>query len=88
MRARREGAALIITVRDNGRGLSSNYTEGVGVGNTRARLRQLYGDAQDFALRTHPEGGLLVTVTIPFREEAQGPDTLKGESRGDSRAHC
>jgi signal transduction histidine kinase len=74
VRACREGDALKLTVRDNGRGLSSNYTEGVGVGNTRARLAQLYGGAQQFTMRNHPEGGLLVTVTIPFQEEAGGPD--------------
>jgi len=75
VRACREGEALKIKVRDNGRGLSSNYTEGVGVGNTRARLAQLYGPTQEFTMRNHPEGGLLVTVRIPFREEAGGPNT-------------
>ena len=39
-------------VRDNGRGLATNYTEGVGVGNTRARLWQLYGPDHEFAMRT------------------------------------
>jgi signal transduction histidine kinase len=88
VRARREGSSLKITVRDNGRGLSSNYTEGVGVGNTRARLQQLYRSTQDFAMHNHPEGGVLVTVTIPFREEAQNSGTPGGEIRGNSRAAC
>jgi two-component system LytT family sensor kinase len=56
-------------VRDNGRGLAAKYTEGVGVGNTRARLQQLYGAGQEFHMQNHPGGGLLVRVTIPFRAD-------------------
>jgi signal transduction histidine kinase len=88
VRAWREGSSLKITVRDNGRGLSSNYTEGVGVSNTRARLEQLYRSTQDFAMHNHPEGGVLVTVMIPFREEAEDTATPRGEIRGNSRAAC
>jgi signal transduction histidine kinase len=73
VRAVRDGGLLKLTVRDNGRGLSSNYTEGVGVANTRARLRQLYGHEQHFVLQNHPEGGLLVTVALPFREQPEDP---------------
>jgi LytS/YehU family sensor histidine kinase len=67
--ASREGNLLELRVRDNGRGLSSNYREGVGVRNTRARLCQLYGATQTFTLHNHPEGGVLVTVGLPFREQ-------------------
>jgi two-component system, LytTR family, sensor kinase len=68
VRARRERDVLKLIVRDNGRGLASNYTEGVGVSNTRARLRQLYGAGQRFEMDNHPEGGLQVTVELPFGE--------------------
>lgn len=67
--AGRVAGALEIRVRDNGRGLSSNYREGVGVSNTRARLHQLYGAAHTFTLHNLPEGGVLVTVALPFREQ-------------------
>jgi two-component sensor histidine kinase len=71
--ARRQDGALLLQVRDNGGGLAANYTEGVGVSNTRARLRQLYGDDQRFVMTVPPEGGLLVTVAVPFREEPGQP---------------
>jgi signal transduction histidine kinase len=64
--ARRENGHVQLQVRDNGRGLAANYTEGVGVTNTRARLRQLYGEAHQFVMRNRPGGGLEVTVAVPF----------------------
>jgi signal transduction histidine kinase len=83
IRACRERDLLKLTIRDNGRGLSSNYVEGVGVSNTRARLRQLYGAAQRFEMHNHPEGGLLVTVALPYREEAEdSPLYPVSEKRG------
>ncbi len=66
--ARREQNCLHLQVRDNGGGLAANYTEGVGLSNTRARLRQLYSDAHRFAISSPPEGGVVVTITVPYRE--------------------
>jgi sensor histidine kinase YesM len=70
--ARRDNGHLRLRVRDNGRGLAANYSEGVGVGNTRARLRQLYGADHQFAMGDAPGGGLEVTVAVPFRVRAGG----------------
>lgn len=67
--ARRESERLLLSVRDNGPGIAGgagSTTEGVGLGNTRARLEQLYGAAQSLTLRTHDEGGLLVELSLPF----------------------
>lgn len=66
--ARREGARLLLTVRDNGAGQPpGGFTrEGIGVANTRARLRELYGDHHEFEMRNHPEGGLEVRLLIPL----------------------
>jgi len=69
LRAQRQNGALILEVCDNGSGLVQGepVREGVGLSNTRARLRELYGDAHQFELRPGPSGGLVVHVMIPFR---------------------
>jgi two-component system LytT family sensor kinase len=64
---RREGEQLRLTVADNGVGLPGGRVprEGVGLSNTRARLRELYGDAGTFELRS--DRGVTVEIAIPFR---------------------
>jgi len=71
LHARRQADRLTLDVCDNGAGLPKEGTveEGVGLSNTRARLRELYGEAHHFELRGRPEGGLRVQLTIPFRTE-------------------
>jgi two-component system, LytTR family, sensor kinase len=72
IRATRENGTLQLRVRDDGKGLptgtDASLKEGVGLANTRARLRQLYGSAHLFELVNAPEGGLVVHLSIPFRE--------------------
>jgi hypothetical protein len=41
--------------------------EGVGVGNTRERLHQLYRDAFQLSLDPRPEGGAVMTLRLPYR---------------------
>jgi len=69
LRARREDGKLLLQVRDNGNGVAdpAQLAGGIGVSNTRARLEQLYGSAQQVEFRNGDGGGLLVNVTIPFR---------------------
>jgi len=71
IRAQREGDKLRLQVRDNGPGLqmdsNGEMVKGVGLSNTRARLDQLYGSAHSFEIGNDGDGGVLVTVTIPFR---------------------
>jgi two-component system LytT family sensor kinase len=67
--AGRVNGTLRVQVRDNGPGLSAaagSVREGVGLANTRARLAQLYGDGDRLRLSNAPEGGLVVTLEIPF----------------------
>jgi two-component system LytT family sensor kinase len=64
--ARRDGARLIVSVRDHGPGVSSDAA-GVGLGNTRARLEQLYGGAASFTLRNAEGGGAIAEIVVPYR---------------------
>jgi LytS/YehU family sensor histidine kinase len=70
--ARRDGDTLLLQVRDNGGGWIGNGGEagGMGIANTRARLEQLYGSAHRFEIGNAPEGGVRVTVALPFRPSA------------------
>jgi signal transduction histidine kinase len=68
--ARRDDTRLVLTVRDNGPGLTSSDSAGVGLANTRARLEQLYGSSARIDLTSAPEGGVLAEVVLPFHTES------------------
>lgn len=69
--AKRAGNDLLLQVADNGRGPMTNeegnVKEGVGLGNTRARLQALYGDKGSMEIREPDSGGCLVEIKIPWR---------------------
>jgi signal transduction histidine kinase len=70
--ARRDGAALVLTVRDNGPGPRERVVDGedragVGLRNTRDRLAQLYGDAAGLSLRALAGGGAEAELRLPLR---------------------
>jgi two-component system, LytTR family, sensor kinase len=69
--ARTGAERLIISIEDNGRGVQSNsrLQEGVGLGNTRARLEQLYGTDHAVTIESASGGGAVVTVSIPLHTE-------------------
>ncbi len=69
--ARRVGGVLRLVVSDNGRGLPGPALDdahfGVGLSNTRARLERLHHGRHTLALTVNPEGGVIVTIEVPFR---------------------
>ena len=70
----RQGEMLHLNVTDDGPGLTEEGhafpREGIGLSNTRQRLRQLYGDQQSLTLEAPAEGGLRVELVIPYRNGA------------------
>jgi len=71
IKARRLDGLLTLEVKDNGPGIASRSDSlamrGVGLNNVRARLNQVYGSDFRFELTNGAEGGLTVTMEIPFR---------------------
>ncbi|MFN2398183.1 MAG: sensor histidine kinase [Gemmatimonadaceae bacterium] len=71
IRGGREGEFVVLSVRDNGPGLSGSEAPGdegggLGLRNTRARLAQLYGNFQSLTLRAADGTGLVAEVTLPY----------------------
>ncbi len=70
--AKQRNGTLRIQVRDNGPGLPAHRTSenllkrGLGLANTETRLERLYGSDHLFDLSNKPDGGLVVTMEIPF----------------------
>lgn len=68
----RANGAVHLQVRDNGPGFSigwsSTRSTGVGLANTRERLRHLYGESnQSLVVSEEPEGGVRVDLCVPCR---------------------
>jgi signal transduction histidine kinase len=78
VRAARRDGVLALEVRDDGVGLRPaaglRRGEGIGLSNTEARLRHLYGDRHRFELRSGEGGGFTVAIEIPFRPSGEGGD--------------
>jgi LytS/YehU family sensor histidine kinase len=73
------GGALVMSIADDGLGVDSSLAtqssgRGVGLKNTRERLRHLYGDNQAFTLAPNEPQGLVATINIPCAFEADTSD--------------
>ena len=70
IRAAREGARLVLEVRDTGEGpppvTATPPREGIGLANTRARLEQLYGARAGLRLAHADGGGARAVVWLPY----------------------
>src|SRR6266536_4775406 len=81
--ASREGIDLRLEVTDDGIGLDANSPEGVGLSNTRARLKQLYGNNHSFRFSGAPGEGVSVQIVLPLRfGDASGREKQNEHSDG------
>jgi two-component system, LytTR family, sensor kinase len=72
-----------IKIQDDGPGLAaSNGSAGSGIGlaNTRARLKELYGDAAGLSVRNAEPGGVVATMVLPFHA-VQEAHAVNGSAR-------
>jgi two-component sensor histidine kinase len=78
IQAERAGTTLFLAVSDNGKGVPRDSwpKERVGLGNTRARLHELYGKAGSLELRPGKTGGFQAEVRLPWRTALSGSSRL------------
>lgn len=72
--AERAGERLELRVSDDGAGLPANWRletgQGLGLANTAARLRQLFGSDFELVVQNRTQGGVEARVSIPWRAAA------------------
>jgi LytS/YehU family sensor histidine kinase len=97
--ASREGGMLRLRVYDDGPGLRRDArgdanaddsdegaaSGGIGLSNTRARLRQLYGESQSFEVFDRAAGGVEATLLLPFRRGNAPPSEVALRAPGVAR---
>jgi LytS/YehU family sensor histidine kinase len=75
IRVRRDAEWLRLEVVDDGPGIDERprAREGTGLANTRARLRELYGERHALELASTPGTGSRVTVALPYHVRTAAP---------------
>jgi LytS/YehU family sensor histidine kinase len=83
IRVARAGGQLQVDVQDSGDGVPPHrlaaMNDGVGLGNTRARLAHLYGSTHRFAFTNVDGGGFRVSIAIPFHVAPLAVDADRAE---------
>lgn len=74
--AKVHGDEVLIRLADDGPGFDSGAparkpSSGVGLTNTRERLKQLYGDRQAFTLAPNDPHGVVITINMPFETDGR-----------------
>jgi sensor histidine kinase YesM len=67
VRARVDGATLVVDVCDDGIGIDLHADDGVGLANIRERLQLLYGNQAELVIEAPPGGGACASVRIPYK---------------------
>ncbi len=74
-----DGDRLHLSVTDDGPGLAeAGNRNGMGLANTAARLRELYGDNSAMQFQSSDQG-CVVSITLPFRATREGGPLSSGE---------
>ncbi|MGH7996541.1 MAG: sensor histidine kinase, partial [Opitutaceae bacterium] len=70
--AARAGTRLKVSVADDGPGFGNGRqpVEGIGLSNTRSRLKALYGEDYSFTIESPAAGGTTVSIELPWRSRA------------------
>jgi LytS/YehU family sensor histidine kinase len=76
VKASRTGNRLLLQVADDGAGLTTSATrrDGIGLSNTRERLRATFDGDHSFSLDPGAESGAIARIDIPFRLHASAPE--------------
>jgi two-component system, LytTR family, sensor kinase len=90
--AKQEGRRLHLIVRDDGRGLPADSNNsgrrGIGLANTQARLKELYGADHSFSVGRAEPQGCQVEIDLPFHlEPEQIPGLQTSNPYEDPSAH-
>jgi sensor histidine kinase YesM len=72
VRARVDGATLVVDVCDDGTGIDLHADDGVGLANIRERLQLLYGNQAELVIEAPPGGGACASVRIPYKMMEEG----------------
>lgn len=72
VRARVDGATLIVDVCDDGIGIDLHADDGVGLANIRERLQLLYGNQAELVIEAPRGGGACASVRIPYKMMEEG----------------
>lgn len=82
--SRRRGDRLSLTIKNSGLRTNGNSgqngmtSKGIGLANTAARLKTLFGDDQQFSFQSPQEGSYEVNIEIPFRKAVPAIEGLCG----------
>ena len=86
----RDGSHLVVRVTDNGPGIAGDpeaaFGRGVGLANTRERLRHLHGSAASLELANRAPGGLCATVRLPYLRVATADSRARPAATGQRAA--